>query len=106
MKLSFLFIAGLMMLGLVLISMTERAQLCTTVLDNVSVTNNSTFSTTVYTVERTIGGGGPGTGVTLYGTRTTPPTPNNDGGHNYRCVKSEEICYECSDCYIQATNPG
>lgn len=107
MKPSFLFIACLMISGLFFMSMTDRIPVLSTVIDNVAVTDLSTSVVTTYEIERSTGGnGGPTGSVTINGTRTEPPTPNQDGGYNYRCTKSQEICYQCDDCEIQSVGGG
>ena len=93
MKLSFLLIAGLMLSGLGLVSMTDRTQLCTSVIDEVEVVDPATSGSTFYFIDRS-----GGTGVVINGTPAAPPTPNCKGGHNLRCTLSQEICYQCTDC--------
>ena len=92
MKLKILFIAGLVALGLVLVSMT-----LTSVIDEVEVYDSSIPSTTTYTVEQNLPEAG---SVTILGTRDVPPTPNSDGGHNYHCIKSSGTCYTCNKCEV------
>lgn len=93
MKLSFLFISVLMISGLVLVSMTDKTQRWTSVIDEVEVVDPATSVSTFYTIDRS-----GGTGVVINGTPVAPPTPNNKGGHNLKCELSQEICYQCTDC--------
>lgn len=77
MKFSVLLFAGLMVSGLAFMSMSDKVQVASSVIDEVQVTDSSIPSTTVYYVERGLPTPG---GVVIKGTLREPPTNNGTGG--------------------------
>lgn len=92
-------VSDLMVSGLPFMSMSEKAQEASSVIDEVEVTDLSIPSTTVYYVDRSTGLSQPGT-VVINGTQVTPPVDNSTGGKNYKCRISQEVCYQCNNCEL------